>query len=117
VNIESFSEESEKKFRDGGDNGRRVITDFFLWLSGQSIDGISIYLCLSSVLKIEPLLREIQQKYGLFPTKERFKTVLLREVFYPSIKNMPVQELIEREIKLISDKYYKKLYIIKFKKQ
>lgn len=29
VNIESFSEESEKKFRDGGDNGRKIISDFF----------------------------------------------------------------------------------------
>ena len=116
VNIESFSEESEKKFRDGGDNGRKIISDFFLWLSKQPIDGISIYLCLSSVLKIDPLLKEIKQKYGLSATKEKSKTVVLREIFYPSIKKMSQQELSDREVKLIDDKYYKNIYVVKFKK-
>ena len=116
VNIESFTEESEKKFRNGGENGRKIIEDFFIWLSKQPIDGISIYLCLSSLLKIEPLLKEIKHKYGLSAIKEKSKTVLLREVFYPSIIHMSHQELIEREIKSIGNKYYKNLYAIKFQK-
>ncbi|RKZ40053.1 MAG: hypothetical protein DRQ49_09660 [Gammaproteobacteria bacterium] len=117
VDINSFQEESERIFRDGGKNGRKLIDNFFIWVSGQQLDNITIYLGVSSLLKIDSLLEEVQQKYNLAVIKKHKKTVLLRKLFYPHVAKMSAIELHEREIELIDGSYYKKIYVLQFEQK
>ena len=117
VDINSFQEESERIFRDGGKNGLKLIDKFFIWVSGQQLDNITIYLGISSLLKVDSLLEEIKQKYHLVVVKKHKKIVLLRKFFYLCVDNMLTIERNEREIELIGDKYYKKIYVLQFKQK
>ncbi len=114
VDINSFQEESERIFRDGGKNGRKLTDEFFIWLSRQQLDNITIYLGVSSLLKVDSLLEEVKQRYHLAAVKRHKKTVPLRKLFSPCVDNMPAAERNEREIELIDGSYYKKIYILQF---
>jgi len=115
VDINSFQEERERIFRNGGKNGRKLIDKFFLWLSGQPLDNITLYLGVSSLLKVDSLSEEVKQKYHLTVVKRHKKIVPLRKFFYSSVYDMSEAERNEREIEFVNGEYYKKIYVLQFK--
>ncbi|MBP0011286.1 MULTISPECIES: methyltransferase [unclassified Roseofilum] len=114
VNINIFKEECEKKFRDGGKDGKAVINRFFQWLSGQNTQNISIQLGVSSVLAIDSFLKSIEQHFGFSGAKKHEKTVPVRQILYPIVTAMSQDEKNARDITFQDDAFYKKIYILEF---
>lgn len=115
VNIDIFKEEGEKKFRDGGKDGKAVINRFFEWLSGQDTYNISIQLGVSSVLAIDSFLQTIEKQFAFSGTKKYENIVPVRQILYPVVTAMSQNEKDARDIIFQDGILYKKIYILEFK--
>ncbi len=116
VEIEQFSDRCERIFRDGGTNGRLLIDQFIEWLVEYLPPHTKAYLGMSSVLLVDDLLENVGRQ-GLIAEKKYYKTVVLREIFYPSVVIMPHEERRQREITKKDGQWYKKIYNLEFRKK
>lgn len=116
VPIEHFSDNRERIFRDGGANGLNLIDQFVKWLIGCLPVKSKAYLGISSVLFVDDLLKDAEQR-GLIVLKKCVKTVLLRKIFYPAVTGMPESERQRREISRQDDIWNKKIYILEFRRR
>ncbi|MBP0001504.1 MAG: methyltransferase [Cyanobacteria bacterium SID2] len=115
VSMNIFKEDSEKIFRDGGKTGKKVINNFFQWLSRQPIHEVTVQLGISSLLKIDSFLETTEKQFNLSGIKKYRKKVPLRKILYPVAKKMSETEQNEREITINNNVFYKNIYVLQFR--
>jgi methylase of polypeptide subunit release factors len=111
VSIDNFNASQEKIFRDGGKNGRDLIEQFLDWLILSLPIKTIAYIGISSMLLIDDLLKNYQDK-GLIFSKKFQQRVLLRSIFYPFVDKMENQWHQDYELIKKGTQWYKKIYII-----
>lgn len=115
VSMSQFGAASERIFRDGGANGRRLINLYIEWLAEHLTANCRAYLGVSSLLSVADVL-SFAQKLGLSGVKKQANTVPLREILYPVADKLDPQEQQKRELVKHDTGWSKKIYVLEFQK-